>query len=134
MEGRSDGQEAVDETLLALSERSTGLVQTSRRLNLAQAQVQTVQGNGCTRYDKVARTVDKRNGDMSICGQMFVRGINVGSRKDFEQMNKLIEVTGLGFEDVIDKTFPFEKAAEAIEYLWSGKHVGKIVVEVSGKH
>jgi threonine dehydrogenase-like Zn-dependent dehydrogenase len=56
-------------------------------------------------------------------------GINVGSRLDFEDMNRLISATGLRFEDVIDKRFGFERAAEAIEYLWSGKHVGKVVIE-----
>jgi NADPH:quinone reductase-like Zn-dependent oxidoreductase len=47
---------------------------------------------------------------------------------DFIAMNKLIDATEMSFEGLIDKTFPFEKAAEALEYLWSGKHVGKVVV------
>ena len=58
------------------------------------------------------------------------RGINCGSRLDFERMNQVIDASKLGFEDIIDKRFSFEQAAEAIEYLWSGKHVGKVVVEI----
>jgi Zn-dependent alcohol dehydrogenase len=30
--------------------------------------------------------------------------------------------------DLIDKTFPFEQAEEAVEYVWQGKQVGKIVL------
>ena len=58
-----------------------------------------------------------------------LRGINVGSRVDFEQMNKVIEASELSFEDIIDRRYSFEQSPEAFEYLWSGKHVGKIVIE-----
>ena len=57
-------------------------------------------------------------------------GINVGSRHDFEQMNKLIDANGLKFMELIDKAFKFVDAAEAFEYLWAGKHIGKIVIEM----
>jgi NADPH:quinone reductase-like Zn-dependent oxidoreductase len=60
------------------------------------------------------------------------RGINVGSRLDFEEMNNVIASTGMRFEDVIDRTFGFEQEAveAAFDYLWQGKHVGKVVIEV----
>lgn len=32
--------------------------------------------------------------------------------------------------DLIDKTFPFEEAEEAVEYVWQGKQVGKIVLRL----
>lgn len=47
----------------------------------------------------------------------------------FEDMNRLISAVKL--RPVIDKVFPFDKAPEALEYLASQKHVGKIVVKVS---
>jgi NADPH:quinone reductase-like Zn-dependent oxidoreductase len=59
------------------------------------------------------------------------RGICVGSRLDLEQMNKVIDATNLRFEDVIDRRFSFDEAEEAIKYLWSAKHVGKIVIDVA---
>jgi NADPH:quinone reductase-like Zn-dependent oxidoreductase len=31
-------------------------------------------------------------------------------------------------DDIIDSTYPFEKADEAIEYVWQGKQVGKVVM------
>lgn len=33
-------------------------------------------------------------------------------------------------EDIIDSTYPFEQAQEAIESVWQGKQVGKIVLAV----
>jgi len=35
----------------------------------------------------------------------------------------------MNFEEIIDRKFPFEKAAEAFQYLWEGKHVGKVVIQ-----
>jgi hypothetical protein len=47
----------------------------------------------------------------------FGRGINVGSRHDFEQMNRVIEVNQLRFDTIIDRKFSFEEAGRALEYL-----------------
>lgn len=58
--------------------------------------------------------------------RLTVQGIYVGSREMFEQMNRAIEVNGL--EPVIDREFGFDEACEALEYLQSGKHFGKIVI------
>ncbi|HEY5705183.1 MAG TPA: NAD(P)-dependent alcohol dehydrogenase [Terrimicrobiaceae bacterium] len=57
---------------------------------------------------------------------LHVHGIFVGSREMFEEMNRAIAANGL--LPVIDKTFPFEKAREALEYLSTGAHFGKIVI------
>ena len=54
----------------------------------------------------------------------------MGSRLEFEDMNRVIELNRMRFEDIIDKKFSFEQAEEAFEYLWSGKHSGKVVIEV----
>jgi NADPH:quinone reductase-like Zn-dependent oxidoreductase len=32
--------------------------------------------------------------------------------------------------DLIDKIFPFEEAEDAVEYVWQGKQVGKIVLRL----
>lgn len=34
------------------------------------------------------------------------------------------------FDDIIDTVFPFEKADEAVEHLWQGKVVGKLVINL----
>ena len=56
-----------------------------------------------------------------------LQGIFVGSRQMFEDMNRAIVLNGL--KPVIDQTFPFEKAREALEYMESGSHFGKIVLK-----
>jgi NADPH:quinone reductase-like Zn-dependent oxidoreductase len=61
----------------------------------------------------------------------FARGINVGSRHEFEQMNRAIEVNQLKFDTIIDRKFPFKEAGQAFKYLWSNIHVGKTVIELS---
>lgn len=61
------------------------------------------------------------------------RGINVGSRLELEQLNRVIEANQMSFQELIDKRFPFSQASDAFRYLWSGKHVGKVVIEVSSE-
>ena len=57
-----------------------------------------------------------------------MQGILVGSRRMFEEMNKAIE--GNRLKPVIDKTFAFNEAPEALRYLESGLHFGKIVIRL----
>jgi NADPH:quinone reductase-like Zn-dependent oxidoreductase len=58
------------------------------------------------------------------------RGINVGSRLEFEQLNRVVAANEMTFQELIDKRYPFEQAADAFAHLWSGKHVGKVVIEI----
>ena len=55
-----------------------------------------------------------------------MQGILVGSRRMFEDMNRAIENNQL--KPVIDKTFAFTDAPEALRYMESGSHFGKIVI------
>jgi NADPH:quinone reductase-like Zn-dependent oxidoreductase len=57
-----------------------------------------------------------------------MQGILVGSRRMFEEMNKAIETNRL--KPVVDKTFAFKEAAEALRHMESGSHFGKIVVRL----
>jgi NADPH-dependent curcumin reductase CurA len=34
------------------------------------------------------------------------------------------------FDDIIDSVQAFDKAPEAIEYIWQGKQVGKVVLKL----
>lgn len=51
------------------------------------------------------------------------------TRTRFEDMNRLISAQKL--VPVIDKVFEFEEAKEALKYMQSQKHNGKIVVRVA---
>jgi len=57
-----------------------------------------------------------------------LQGIFVGSRQMFEDMNRAIEFNRL--RPVIDRVFPFDEARDALKYMESGAHFGKIVVSV----
>jgi NADPH:quinone reductase-like Zn-dependent oxidoreductase len=52
--------------------------------------------------------------------------ISVGSRADFEIMNRAIAMHGL--HPVIDRTFPFEEAIEAYRHFEGRGHFGKVVI------
>ena len=73
-----------------------------------------------------------REGDTNPHGLMLKNarlvGIFVGSRVMFEQMNEAIAVNEM--HPVVDKVFPFDKAADAYAYELAGKHVGKVVIAV----
>jgi NADPH:quinone reductase-like Zn-dependent oxidoreductase len=57
-----------------------------------------------------------------------VRGIIVGSRAMFEEMNRAIAVNAT--KPVIDRIFPFAQAREALRHLQGARHVGKVVISV----
>ncbi|KID85299.1 Alcohol dehydrogenase superfamily, zinc-type [Metarhizium guizhouense ARSEF 977] len=63
--------------------------------------------------------------------RVSVRGINAGSRDDQEDLVAAISATKMTFDDIIDSVWPFEKADEAMEYVWQGRQVGKVVVELA---
>lgn len=55
-----------------------------------------------------------------------IRGIPVGSRDSFEAMNRAIAATGL--RPVIDGSFPWTEAREALRHLEAAQHFGKVVL------
>src|SRR5687768_11924407 len=55
-------------------------------------------------------------------------GIYVGSRADFEAMNRFI--TQHKIRPVVDRVFAFEDAAKAYDFMDNGSYVGKIVIRV----
>ena len=57
-----------------------------------------------------------------------VQGIYVGSRDLFEDMNRSISLHRM--KPIIDRVFPFHEAREALAYLESGAHFGKIVIRL----
>ncbi|MGO8764014.1 MAG: zinc-binding dehydrogenase, partial [Limisphaerales bacterium] len=58
---------------------------------------------------------------------IHLQGIPVGSRRMFEDMNHAIGMNHL--KPVIDKTFAFADARQALEYMGTGSNFGKIVIK-----
>jgi NADPH:quinone reductase-like Zn-dependent oxidoreductase len=64
---------------------------------------------------------------MPILGkQIQVQGIFVGSREMFDGMNRAIALHQM--RPVIDRVFPFDQARQALRFLESAAHFGKIVI------
>jgi len=57
-----------------------------------------------------------------------LQGILVGSRDMFEAMNRAIALHNM--RPVLDRVFAFEKVPEALRYMESGAHFGKIAIHV----
>lgn len=54
----------------------------------------------------------------------------MGSKKDFEDLNRFLEEKEVHLTPIIDRVFPFEESAAAFDYLFSGKHTGKVVIKM----
>ncbi len=55
-----------------------------------------------------------------------LRTVTVGSRSDFERMNRVVSQHRL--RPVIDRIFPFDEAPDAFTYFAQGAHFGKVVI------
>ncbi|KAL6404147.1 alcohol dehydrogenase I-ADH1 [Ilyonectria robusta] len=62
----------------------------------------------------------------------ITRGILVGNQSMMEDMCRAIEANPETLRPVVDpKVFTFDQVKEAYEYQWSGKHQGKVCIEVN---
>ena len=64
----------------------------------------------------------------AVMKNLRIQGIYVGHRQMFQEMNRAIELHAL--RPVVDRVFPFAEAKEALRYLQSGAHFGKVVIEI----
>jgi Zn-dependent alcohol dehydrogenase len=49
---------------------------------------------------------------------------------DLDDLCAALSTSRIQFDDIIDSVQPFEKAEEAIESVWQGKVVGKLVLQL----
>ena len=66
---------------------------------------------------------------LALRRNVTLKGILNGPKDRFEEMLKFYEQKQI--RPVVDRVFPFEEAKEALKYLYSGGHFGKVVVRVS---
>ncbi len=64
-----------------------------------------------------------------IGGTRKLLGITVGSRIALEQLVRFVDVAGI--QPAVDRVFQFDEAIQAYEYLESGHHFGKVVIQVA---
>lgn len=60
--------------------------------------------------------------------QIRLQGINVGSKEMFNRMNNALEIHNI--HPIIDKTYAFEDAKEALTLLERSSHFGKLCISV----
>lgn len=65
---------------------------------------------------------------LALRRNVTLKGILNGPKDRMEEMVKFYEKNRI--RPVVDRVFPFEQAKEALEYLFSGGHFGKVVVRV----
>jgi NADPH:quinone reductase-like Zn-dependent oxidoreductase len=63
---------------------------------------------------------------LTVMKGVTVHGIFVGSRDDFETLNRDLHTHQI--HPVIDRVFPFAEARAAFDHLAAGGHVGKVVI------
>lgn len=70
---------------------------------------------------------------MDILGKICtVRGVYVGSRLQFEDMNRAIEANKI--KPVVDKkVFDLEELKDAYQYMWDQNHFGKLTIKIAGE-
>jgi NADPH:quinone reductase-like Zn-dependent oxidoreductase len=59
---------------------------------------------------------------------LVIKGIAAGSRAMLARLVRAVAANGITAE--IDRVFPFDQAREALEYLKSASHVGKVMIKV----
>ncbi|KAK5729267.1 hypothetical protein LTR15_002409 [Elasticomyces elasticus] len=59
-----------------------------------------------------------------------LKGIAVGSKLDYQALSKFLEEKEIRLDPLIDRTFSFDESSQAFDYLWSGKHVGKVIIKL----
>lgn len=65
---------------------------------------------------------------MIIDRRVNLRGINAGSKQDQDDLFDAVNATQMRFGDIIDSVMNFDQAEEAIQYIWQGRQVGKLVL------
>lgn len=63
-----------------------------------------------------------------VSRQVRLQGVTVGSRQGLEAMGRAM--TSHGIKPVVDSSYGMEETAAAMDYLASGKHFGKVCIEI----
>jgi NADPH:quinone reductase-like Zn-dependent oxidoreductase len=59
-----------------------------------------------------------------------LKGVAVGSKEDFVDLNRFLEEKKVSLAPLVDRVFTFDESPAAFDYLYSGSHVGKVIIKV----
>lgn len=66
---------------------------------------------------------------MALKRNVTLKGILNGPKDRFEEMLALFESKEI--RPVVDRVYGFEEAVDALRYLYSGSHFGKVIIQVA---
>jgi NADPH:quinone reductase-like Zn-dependent oxidoreductase len=92
-----------------------------------QKSVAATRMTGCVAVIGVLASGEGFNPVSVLMKSLRLQGIFVGSRQMFEDMNAAIAASRL--KPILDRTFRFDEAREALKYMETGAHFGKIVID-----
>ncbi|KAF5532669.1 alcohol dehydrogenase [Fusarium mexicanum] len=68
---------------------------------------------------------------MALMGKSAqIKGIATGSKEDYLSLNKFLQENKVSLDPLVDRVFSFEDSPAAFDYLYSGKHVGKVIIKI----
>ncbi|KAF4416232.1 alcohol dehydrogenase [Fusarium acutatum] len=68
---------------------------------------------------------------MALMGKSArIKGVATGSKDDYLSLNKFLEEKKVSLAPLVDRVFSFEESPAAFDYLYSGKHVGKVIIKI----
>ncbi|KAK4200739.1 putative alcohol dehydrogenase [Triangularia verruculosa] len=68
---------------------------------------------------------------MALMGKFAkLKGIGVGSKEDYVDLNRFLTEKKVSLAPLVDRVFSFDESPAAFEYLYSGRHVGKVIIKV----
>ncbi|KAG9255470.1 putative alcohol dehydrogenase [Emericellopsis atlantica] len=72
--------------------------------------------------DLVSTIIDRR---------VNIRGINAGSVNDLNDLTDAVTATNLTFDDIVENVYDFQQAEEAVQRIWEGRQIGKLVLQIT---
>ncbi|PVH67839.1 NAD(P)-binding protein [Cadophora sp. DSE1049] len=73
---------------------------------------------------------DRTLGTKILLKPAVVKGIALGSKLDFQNLNSLISNNKISLKILIDQVFDFDDAETGLQYLSSGRKRGKVIIRV----
>ncbi|KAI1063429.1 hypothetical protein LB506_012806 [Fusarium annulatum] len=68
---------------------------------------------------------------MALMGKSArIKGIATGSKNDYLSLSKFLDEKKVSLAPLVDRVFLFEESPAAFDYLYSGKHVGKVIIKI----
>lgn len=54
----------------------------------------------------------------------------MASKEEFIELNRFLEEKKVSLTPLVDRVFRFDESPAAFDYLYSGSHVGKVIIKV----